>query len=664
MGIALHTLALDLRRCSSYFANELWEKVDPELWQKTRNPWLILQTLSDARKKELENDKAFSWLLKSHLERREKDLQASNWFEKTHGKHISIAYFSMEFGLSESLPIYSGGLGLLAGDHLKACSDLGIPLVAIGLLYQQGYFRQEISPDGKQIALYPFNEPSQLPIEKVNIRIPVEFPGRTVFFRVYKAMVGTIPLYLLDSNDFLNEPTDRGITSELYGGGIETRLKQEVALGVGGVRLLKALGIEADIFHLNEGHAAFATLERARYREEPFEEAFKKVKEKTLFTTHTPVKAGFDRFPIDIMRTGFAEYAKSLGIAIEDLLALGQVEKSDPFNMAYLAVRGSAYVNGVSKLHGEVSQKLFEKLECEVGAITNGVHIPSWESPESDKLWCQFAGEHRWYEPIETLESELKAISEDELWEYRNKSRKKLVDYTRNRLEGELTRRGAPEKITSHLDQFLDSEVLTIGFSRRFATYKRVDLLLQNEERLLRLLKGKKIQLIIAGKAHPADVPGQALIQKWIAFTSRPDVAPHAVFLSDYDILLAERLVQGMDLWLNTPRRPWEASGTSGMKILANGGLNCSSLDGWWAEAYTPDVGWAIPGDDDEKDGKLLMEILENEIIPLFYNRDKNNIPIGWLKKIKESMARLTPEYSTHRMVRDYVEKYYLEMIG
>lgn len=664
MGIDLHTLALDLRRCSSYFANELWNKVDPDPWQKTRNPWLILQTLSDTRKKELEKDQAFSSLLKSHLERREKDLQASNWFEKTHGEKISIAYFSMEFGLSESLPIYSGGLGLLAGDHLKASSDLGVPLVGIGLLYQQGYFRQEISPDGKQVALYPFNEPSQLPIEKVNIRIPIEFPGRTVFFRVYKAMVGNIPLYLLDSNDFLNEPTDRGITSELYGGGIETRLKQEVALGIGGVRLLKALGIEADIFHLNEGHAAFATLERARYREESFEEAFKKVKEKTLFTTHTPVEAGFDRFPIDIMRTGFAEYAKSLGISIEDLLALGQVEKSDPFNMAYLAVRGSAYVNGVSKLHGEVSQKLFEKLGCEVGAITNGVHIPSWESPESDKLWCQCAGEHRWYEPIETLESELETISEDALWEHRNKSRKKLVNYARNRLKGELTRRGAPEKITSHLDQFLDPEVLTIGFSRRFATYKRVDLLLHDEERLLDLLKEKKIQLIIAGKAHPADVPGQALIQKWIAFTSRPDVRLHAVFLSDYDILLAERLVQGMDLWVNTPRRPWEASGTSGMKILANGGLNCSSLDGWWAEAYTPDVGWAIPGDDDEKDGKLLMELLENEIIPLFYNRDKNGIPKGWLKKIKESMARLTPEYSTHRMVRDYVEKYYLEMIG
>lgn len=660
MGIDLYTLALDLRRSSSYFANELWETVDAELWHRTRNPWLIHQILSKKRRKELAANKNFQQLLETHLARRKKDLESSNWFSKTYGKKITIAYFSMEFGLSESLPIYSGGLGLLAGDHLKACSDLGVPIVGIGLLYQQGYFRQDISSNGKQIALYPFNEPDQLPLEKVPLRIPVEFPGRTVYFRVFKATVGNIPLYLLDSNDLLNEPTDRGITSELYGGGVTTRLKQEVALGIGGVRLLQALGIEVDVLHLNEGHAAFATLEQARMRDEPFKEAFQKVKQRTLFTTHTPVEAGFDRFPIDIMRTGFPGYAKELGIPIEDLIALGQLKKNDPFNMAYLAVRGSSAVNGVSKLHGEVSQKLFEKLDCTVGAITNGVHIPSWESPESDALWCRCAGEHRWHEPIETLEKELSEISDKALWKFRSLARKKLIDYARERLQRELSRQGASLK----LPNFLDPEVLTIGFSRRFATYKRVDLLLHDEKRLKRLLQEKKVQLIIAGKAHPADQPGQALIEKWIAFTTQPDVRPYAVFLSDYDILLAERLVQGMDLWINTPRRPWEASGTSGMKVLANGGLNFSSLDGWWAEAYSPEVGWAIPGDNDEKDAQLLMEQLEEEVVPLFYNRNNQGIPEGWLKKIKESMARLTPEYSTHRMVRDYVEKYYTRMIS
>ncbi|MCB1109369.1 MAG: alpha-glucan family phosphorylase [Chlamydiia bacterium] len=658
VGVALYHLALDLRRSSSFHANELWEAVDAELWQKTRNPWLILQTLTKSRQQELKKDKTFVSLVQKHLERQKVSLETSNWFEKTHGKSMTIAYFSMEFGLSESLPIYSGGLGLLAGDHLKACSDLGVPLIGIGLLYQQGYFRQDISPDGKQLALYPFNEPSQLPLKRVNLRIPIEFPGRTVFFRVYQAAIGKISLYLLDSNDLLNEPTDRGITSELYGGGNLTRLKQEVALGIGGVRLLHALGITPDIYHLNEGHAAFAILEQTRYLDEPFDTAFQKAKQKTLFTTHTPVEAGFDRFPLEVMKTAFADYAKMLGISIEALLALGQQNKTDSFNMAYLAVRGSQFVNGVSKLHGEVSQKLFKAFDCNVGAITNGVHIPSWESPKSDALWCQCAGEFRWHTPTKNLKNALEEVSDSELWKYRNQARQELVEYTRRRRHRELSRRG----IAAEMTFFLDPTVLTIGFARRFATYKRVDLLLKQEERLIPLLKEKKIQLIVAGKAHPADNPGQELIEKWIAFTSRPEIHPHAVFLSDYDILLAERLVQGMDLWVNTPRRPWEASGTSGMKVLVNGGLNCSSLDGWWAEAYSPDRGWAIPGEDDAQDAETLMTLLEKEIIPLFYQRNTEGIPEGWLKKVKKSMAYLTPEYSTHRMVQEYVEKYYLEM--
>ncbi len=642
----LYTLALDLRRSSSFSANELWEKVDKELWARTRNPWLILKILSEKRQKELADDKTFQKLLATHMEKRQKRFDASNWYKEKK----KIAYFSMEFGLSEALPIYSGGLGLLAGDHLKACSDLGVPLVGIGLLYQQGYFRQEIDSDGKQLALYPFNEPAQLPIEKLDLAIPLEFPGRTVYLRVYKATVGNIPLYLLDSNDLLNEPTDRGITSELYGGDHQTRLKQEIVLGIGGVRLLKALGLKPDIYHLNEGHAAFAILERSK------EEGFEQTKAKTLFTTHTPVAAGFDRFPLDLMRFAFEDYVKPLYISMDEFLALGQLKKEDLFNMAYLAVRGSAYVNGVSKLHGEVSQKLFKDLDCKVGYVTNGVHIPSWESPESDKLWCSCSGEHRWHGTLETIEKEITAIPDEKLWKFRTASQERLITYARERIKRELSRRGGSS------GDFLKPGVLTIGFSRRFATYKRVDLLLKDERRLTDLLTSEKVQLIIAGKAHPADEEGRALIQKWIEFVNRPEIRPHAIFLSDYDILLAERLVQGVDLWVNTPCRPWEASGTSGMKTLVNGGLNFSSLDGWWAEAYSPDVGWALGGDDDDKDAKTLYTTLEQEIIPLYYEQDGQGIPRGWLKKVKTSMARLTPQYSTHRMVRDYVQKYYLEM--
>ncbi|MDJ0652080.1 MAG: alpha-glucan family phosphorylase [Simkaniaceae bacterium] len=649
----LYALALDLRRSSSADAHELWNCIDSPLWNTTRNPWMILQTLSANRIEALKKDPSFQKLLKTHREKRDQALKASKWYK---GK-TTIAYFSMEYGLSEALPLYSGGLGILAGDHVKACSDLGVPLTAIGLLYQQGYFRQEIGPDNKQIALYPYNEPGQLPLEKLPHRISLKFPGRTVHLRVFKAIIGHISLYLLDSNDLLNDPTDRGITSELYGGGTSTRLKQEMLLGIGGVRLLQTLGIAADVYHLNEGHAAFATLERARLRQGSFQEAFEKGKQKTLFTTHTPVEAGFDRFPLDMMKTGLAEYVQELGISMEKFLSLGQLEKRDPFNMAYLAVRGSVAVNGVSQLHGKVSQKLFEKLGCKVGAITNGVHIPSWESPEADNLWRHCSGEHRWYGILETLEKACKKISHEKLWTFRLESRKRLIDYAKHCLEIELPKRGQ-----SLPKPFLDPHVLTIGFARRFATYKRVDLLLHDEARLVKLLQDKKIQIIVAGKAHPADASGRALIEKWISFTTRPEVAPYAAFLSDYDIQLAERLVQGMDLWVNTPKRPWEASGTSGMKVLVNGGLNFSSLDGWWAEAYTPAVGWAMQGEDDREDATTLLDTLEKEIIPLFYQRDAEGIPHQWLNKVKTSMARLTPKYSTNRMVRDYVEQYYLEL--
>jgi len=651
----LYALAINLRRSSSVLANELWGYVAPKLWSTTRNPWIIVQTISRDRCEELAEDEVFRKILSNHLEHWDNIRPTSKWCQM---EDISIAYFSMEFGLSEALPIYSGGLGILAGDHLKACHDLGVPLVGIGLLYQQGYFRQEISSEGKQLSLLPYNEPAQLPIEKLPIRLELKLPGRALHVRVFKAIVGSISLYLLDTNDLTNSPADRTITGELYGGGSTTRLKQEMVLGIGGVRLLQALGINVDVYHLNEGHAAFAIIERAHalMKNHPFKEAFQLAKKRVLFTTHTPVEAGFDRFSIDLISQHFSEYVeRELAIPMEDFLSLGQLKRGDPFNMAYLAINGSAYVNGVSRLHGTISQKLFAPLGVEVGHVTNGIHIPTWESSESDSLWERHCGENRWRGTLEILTQRIQKIPYQELWDFRNQNRQKLIDYTRRCIEFNLRSMGKK----AARETPLKPHILTVGFARRFTSYKRVDLLLQEPSRLTKLLRKNKIQLIIAGKAHPQDRPGQYLIEKWTTFVNLPEVRAYAIFLPDYDMFLAEHLVQGIDLWINTPRPPLEASGTSGMKLLANGGLNLSVLDGWWKEAYSEQVGWAIQGEDDKTDANQLYTLLEEEIIPTFYERDKNNLPVRWLKKVKESMARLTPQYSANRMVREYFEKYY-----
>jgi starch phosphorylase len=494
-----------------------------------------------------------------------------------------------------------------------------------------------------------------------------------------------VKLYLLDSNDAANFPAHRGITSELYGGGPELRLLQELLLGIGGWRLLAALGIQPEVCHLNEGHAAFAVLERARSfmqeNAQPFEIALAVTRAGNLFTTHTAVAAGFDRFAPALIEQYLGRYAREkLGITVHDLLALGRQnpdDLSESFNMAYLAIRGSGAVNGVSRLHGKVSRHLFEPLfphwpadEVPVGHVTNGVHMPSWDSAAADELWTKACGKNRWLGTTETLEQDIRRVSDDRLWQFRIATSKSLVEYARQRLARHYAAAGASPETVEEAKHLFDPNALTLGFARRFATYKRPNLLLHDPERLLRLLTNpqRPVQLMIAGKAHPADLAGQALIQKWIQFIRRPEVRPHAIFLSDYDMHLTERLVQGVDVWLNTPRRPWEACGTSGMKVLINGGINLSELDGWWAEAYAPEVGWALGdgqehGNDpawDAAEAEALYDLLERKVIPEFYARDDKGIPTAWVARMRESMARLTPLFAASRTVREYTEQHYL----
>jgi starch phosphorylase len=690
---SLAELALDMRSSWNHAGDEVWRLLDPELWELTQNPWVVLQTVSrDKLERELA-DSSFRENISALLRAKRHATETQAWFQQHHSQAplTCAAYFSMEFMLSEALPIYSGGLGNVAGDQLKAASDLGVPVVGVGLLYQQGYFRQVIDNDGAQQALFPYNDPGQLPITPLRhangdwLRFEIALPGHSVWLRAWQVQVGRVKLYLLDSNDAANVPARRGITSELYGGGPELRLTQELLLGIGGWRLLVALGIQPEVCHLNDGHAAFAVLERARSfmqdTSQPFEVALAATRAGNLFTTHTAVAAGFDRFAPDLIEQYLRRYAEDkLGITLHDLLALGRQnpdDSSEPFNMAYLAIRGSRAVNGVSRLHGEVSRSLFEPLfprwpaeEVPVGHVTNGVHVPSWDSAAADDLWTDACGKDCWLGPTEHLERDIRRLSDARLWRLRTATTKSLVEYARGRLSRQLTASGASPEAISEAESLFDSNVLTLGFARRFATYKRPNLLLHDPERLLRLLTNpqRPVQLILAGKAHPADEAGQALIQEWMHFIRQPEARPHVMFLSDYDMQLTERLVQGVDVWLNTPRRPWEASGTSGMKVLVNGGVNLSELDGWWAEAYTPEVGWALGdgrehGDDpawDAAEATMLYERLEREVVPEFYARDEQGIPTAWVARMRESMVQLTPRFSANRTVREYTEQRYL----
>jgi starch phosphorylase len=686
---ALVELALNLHWSWNHAADELWEGLDKELWAATQNPWVILRTVSQEKIKAALGDVEFRGRLDSLLQRNRESYQADAWFQHKHPDKslTTVAYFSMEFMLSEALPIYSGGLGNVAGDQMKAASDLGVPVVGVGLLYGQGYFRQEFDSEGRQQALYPVNDPGQLPIRPLRrkngewLRLQIHLSGALIWLRCWEVSVGRTKLYLLDTNDFSNTAAHRGITSELYGGDAEMRLKQEIILGIGGWRLLRALGLQPEVCHLNEGHAAFAVLERARCymedHEKPFDLALAVTRAGNIFTTHTAVAAGFDRFDPQLIRQYLNHYAQDeLHISLDSLLEIGRQKPSDnaePFNMAYLALRGSGRVNGVSKLHGEVSRQIFQPLfphwpqaEVPIGSVTNGIHVPTWDSVEADTLWTTACGNKRW-RGDRAVEDDIRNLTDEQIWQMRSTERKILIDRLRKRYARQLSSEGGDPSDANHI---FDGNALTLGFARRFATYKRPDLLLLDPERLVRLLSNpqRPVQLILAGKAHPQDLPGQALIKKWKDFIRRPEVRSRVVFLSDYDMMLAQHMVHGIDLWINTPRRPWEACGTSGMKVLVNGGLNLSELDGWWAEAYSPEVGWAIGdgkehGDDpawDRKEAESVYAALENEVIPEFYERNEKDLPLKWLRRVRESMARLTSEFSATRAIREYTENHYL----
>ena len=693
----LAELAIDTRWSWNHASDFLWRKIDPKLWAATENPWFVLESTGQDRLAELAEDPAFLHELKELLGRRNETLQRKTWFAAQYGELElkAIAYFSMEFGLGEALPFYSGGLGILAGDFLKTASDLGLPLYGIGLLYQQGYFRQSIDAAGKQTELYPYNDPAIMPIMPLRdaddnwVKVEIELPGRMLSLRAWEVVVGRVRLYLLDANDPMNTPHDRGITEKLYGGSHEVRLLQEIALGVGGWRLLETMKIDCEICHLNEGHAAFAVLERAasfaNKNKLSFATAMTCTRTGNIFTTHTPVSAAFDRFPADLFLHYSQVYARRIGLGPDELLRLGQntdLARDVSFNMAYLALNGCGTINGVSRLHGRVSRRIFQSFfprwpehQVPVTHVTNGVHMPSWDSSVTDTLWTETCGKGRWHGALETMEEQIGALSDQELWTFRTKNRQALIEFVRQRVLHQREAMGMAGKdgIVSE-KAVLDPNALTMGFARRFTSYKRPNLLLHDPQRLAALLSNpdRPVQLILAGKAHPMDSEGKEMIRQWITFAHRPDIYGKVIFLQDYDMEVASQMVQGIDLWINTPRRPWEASGTSGMKVLVNGGLNLSELDGWWAEAWCAEVGWAL-GDRKEHDhdpswdaaeADQLYSLLEEEVIPTFYNRDEHGLPNLWVSRMWASMSRLTPRFSSNRMVREYVENLYLPALG
>lgn len=690
---SLTELALDLRWTWTHAGDVLWRMLDEELWTKTQNPWAILQNVSTARLSTLSADPVFLGELEAYSENRLRYLQQAGWYSAadeaaTKDKLKTVAYFSMEFGLGEVLPIYAGGLGVLAGDLLKTASDMAVPIVGVGLLYEEGYFRQLIDSDGRQRESYPHNDASVLPIQPATgpdggwLRIQLRLPGRPLYLRVWEAVVGRVRLYLLDSNDFLNSVEDRGITAKLYPGNPELRLQQEIALGVGGWMALEKLGIDPEICHLNEGHPALAIVERTRSCMKKtglsFWDAFWLTRAGNIFTTHTSLAAAFDLYPPQLVAKYSVHYLDEFKVPQRDLLALGRCNPADngePFNMAYLALRGCARTNAVSALHGEVSRKLFSALyprwpipEVPVTHITNGVHMPSWDSQSADRLWTNTCGKNRWQGGVEQLCEAMSAVPDESLWSLSAETRNRLVNYVRERLATQLGARGERRESIAHARKVLDPNVLTLGYARRFAKYKRPNLLLADPGRLARLLLNpeRPVQLVIAGKAHPDDDYGKQLVQDWMRFIWRPGIRERVVFLSDYDMALAQQLVQGIDVWINTPLRTLEACGTSGMKVLVNGGLNVSILDGWWAEAWRPEVGWSINGQIDDRiprseqeDAEELYRLLEEEVIPMFYDRDSAGVPRPWVQRVRASLSTLTPRFSSNRMLEQYVRELY-----
>ncbi len=673
----------------------LFAQVDRKLWRECYgNPVEFLNRLPQKTLEALAEDEFFVERvvdLRNGLETYLSRKTASIPFPDRDGTPV-VAYFSLEYGITQCLPIYSGGLGILAGDHLKSASDLCVPLVGIGLCYQQGFFRQYLTPDGWQQERYPIYDFEQMPLllcrdaagERVTVH--VDLKGERVFAQIWKAQVGRVSLYLMDTNVPENQPASRQLTNRLYGGDLETRVRQEYLLGIGGIRVLEALGLKPKVIHMNEGHSAFAGLERiANFMDKhklSFEAAMELVASSSIFTTHTPVPAGNDRFPPDLIQAYFEDYARRLGLAFKVLLALGREDPrndSEHFCMTVLALKLSRFNNGVSRLHGLVSSKMWNRVwnqypveDVPIGAITNGVHVPTWVAQDLAALYDRYFGAN-WREDPDTSRvfSQASLISDAELWRTHERLRERLVGFVRERLREQLLARGAKRKELQTAEEVLDPQALTIGFARRFATYKRANLLLQDKERLVKLLSdpARPVQFVFAGKAHPHDNEGKKIIQDLVQLCDSQECRYSMVFLEDYDMDIASYLVQGVDVWLNTPRRPLEACGTSGMKAMCNGVLNCSTLDGWWAEAWKPDnsVGWAIGMGEEYEDGgyqdfvesQTCYNILENEIIPIFYDRGHSGLPRNWIRKMKDSICQLSPIYNSHRMVADYARVAY-----
>jgi glycogen phosphorylase len=698
--VRLRELAFDLRWSWNRNAIALFRRVDADLWERVgHNPVLMLDTVERRRLEALAGDEGFL----AHLDSVARETDAyhattSTWYRRIspNGSDPLVAYFSAEFGITECLDIFSGGLGILAGDHLKVASDLGVPLVGVGLLYQQGYFHQVLDQTGWQQELYREQDFTVLPLtleqrDGEPLRIEVPHPGRSVYVHVWRAQVGRVPLYLLDTNIPDNLPEDRDITDQLYGGDLELRIRQEIVLGIGGVRALAALGLDPPVYHMNEGHSAFAAVERARRlmaaHDVPFRTACEAGAAGTIFTTHTPVPAGHDRFPPELVERYLGDYVHGFGISTTDFLALGQAggdSETEAFNMTILALRTAGVTNGVSELHGRVSRQMWQALwpelpetEVPIGSITNGVHLPSWVSQDLVQVYDRYLGP-RWREDPADQEiwSRADRIPPDELWRTHERRRENLVAFVRTRVRAQLSRRGAAEYELRAADEVLDPEAMTIGFARRFATYKRALLLFRDPDRLARILDAtdRPVQLIVAGKAHPRDDAGKALIQRIVELTREEPFRRRVVFIEDYETAVARYLVQGCDVWLNTPRPPLEASGTSGMKAAANGVLNLSTLDGWWAEAWAAlggrrgVGGWAIGSgesqlDHEEQDrleAAALYSLLEREIVPAFYDRGADHVPRQWVQWMRQSIARLCPVYNMARVVQAYTERYYL----
>ena len=676
-------------------AVELFRRLDRDLWDSlNHNPILLLGKVSQDRLQEVANDDGFL----AHLHRVHNDLnnylQENSWYQKNYKKEKTpfVAYFSAEFGLTECLQIYSGGLGVLAGDHLKSASDLGVPLVGVGLCYREGYFQQYLSSDGWQQERYEmtdfYNQPMSLVKDDKGdpVKVDLQFPGRKVYIQIWKIQVGRIPLYLLDTNVDENSKEDQQITRTLYGGDEETRIEQEIVLGMGGIRALHAMGVPPLVCHMNEGHSAFLALERIKLLINKFNLSFEEARNINLysnvFTTHTPVPAGIDVFSGELVEKYFGDYyRKELGISDKQFYKLGTIVKDkEPtnFNMAHLAMNMAGFVNGVSKLHGKVSKKMwvegFKNIpfdEIPIDYVTNGIHTLSHLSYDMNELFYRYLGDKFFNNPADTdVWKQIDEIPDEELWRTHERRRERLIAFARKRLKKQIVDRGGSDSEIRAASEVLNASALTIGFARRFATYKRATLIFKDIERLLSILCDAKrpVQLIIAGKAHPRDEQGKELIQEIISMAKEDELLrKRVVFIENYDMNVARYMVEGCDIWLNNPRRPLEASGTSGMKVIANGGLNFSVLDGWWDEGYSHELGWKIGNgeeyDDldyqDELESRMIYDTLEKEIVPTFYDRGDDRLPRSWIQMMKASMKQLGPVYNTNRMVEQYVNKFY-----